>query len=101
MGEKTTVIKDADTSTTKVIPDTCCVVSTYSQPPLYISVHKKVSNEAQVALYLLIREMELIFVFWYEQDVVLTIMQSTTEYYFKNADNINTRRILYVRVFSS
>ena len=94
-------MKDAETSTTKVIPDTCCVVSTYSQPPLYLSFRKNMCNEAQVALYLLKREMELIFVFWYEQDVVLTIMQSTTENSCKNADNTNTRRMLQVRVICS
>jgi len=53
-------------------------------------------NETQVALDLFIREMELLFVFWYEQDVVLAVIQSTNEYSCMNADNKNTRQISYV-----
>jgi hypothetical protein len=70
-------MKDAETSMTKVLPVTCCVISTYTQPPLYLPFRKPMRNEAQAALHLLTREMELLFVFWYEKYVLHSTIQST------------------------
>jgi hypothetical protein len=101
VSEKTIIMKEAETPTTKVLPVTCCVISTYTQPLLYPPVRKVMRNEAQTALYLLIREMKLLFVFWYEKYVLHSTIQSKAEYYCMNSDNIATRRNSYVRDFCS
>jgi hypothetical protein len=45
--EKTTRLKEAETSTTEALVGTCCVVSTYIYPPIYFSVTKPVSKEVK------------------------------------------------------
>jgi len=39
--------KKAQTSKTEVLPDTCCVVSAYIQPPFYLPIPKHVYNESK------------------------------------------------------
>ena len=41
------VKKEEETSKIEVLPDTCCVLSTYIQPPFYLPIPKHVYNESK------------------------------------------------------